>query len=129
MDVEIEQVRQQEQATTDLTLSMLYAWQKALDVPVSELLVEAGDTLASPILERSQLVRFMKTVLAIRQQAKQESIRRMAETMAGQLVEIMPELAKIGPWHSVGKRRRLNELGIAAQRRLADEVFVDSEDE
>ena len=129
MNVEIEQVRQQEQATTDLTLSMLYAWQKALDVPVGELLVEAGDALASPILERSQLVRFMKTVLAIRQQARQESIRRMAETMAGQLVEIMPELAKIGPWHSVGKRRRLDELGIAAQRRLADEVFVDSEDD
>jgi hypothetical protein len=53
----------------------------------------------------------------------------MAETMAGQLVEIMPELANIGPWHSVGKRRRLNELGIAAQRRLADDVFVDPDDD
>ena len=52
----------------------------------------------------------------------------MTETMAGQLVEIMPELANIAPWHSVGKRRRLNELGIAAQRRLADEVFVDPEE-
>jgi transcriptional regulator with XRE-family HTH domain len=129
LNVEIEQVRQQEQATADLPLSTLYAWQKALEVPVSELLVETGDALASPILERSQLVRLMKTVLAIRQQAKQESIRRMAETMAGQLVEIMPELANIGPWHSVGKRRRLNELGIAAQRRLADDVFVDPEDD
>jgi hypothetical protein len=49
----------------------------------------------------------------------------MAETMANQLVEIMPELIHIGPWHAVGKRRRLNELGIAAQRRLKDEVFLD----
>jgi transcriptional regulator with XRE-family HTH domain len=129
MNVEIEQVRCQEQATTDLPLSALYAWQKALDVPVSELLVESGDALASPILERSQLVRLMKTVLAIRRQAKQESIRRMADTMAGQLIEIMPELANIGPWHSVGKRRRLDELGIAAQRRLADNVFVDPDDD
>jgi transcriptional regulator with XRE-family HTH domain len=128
LSVEVEQVRREEQTTTDLTLSVLYAWQKVLDVPVTELLVESGDSLASPILERSQLVRFMKTVLAIRRQAKQESIRRMAETMAGQLIEIMPELANIAPWHNVGKRRGLNELGIASQRRLAEEVFVEPDE-
>ena len=97
MNVEIEQVRQQERESADLPLSALYAWQKALDVPVAELLVEAGDSLVSPVLERSQLVRLMKTVLAIREQAKQESIRRMAQTMFDQLVEIMPELANVGP--------------------------------
>ncbi len=125
LNVEIEQVRRQECATADLPLSALYAWQRALDVPVAELLVEAGDGLASPVLERSQLVRLMKTVLAIREHARQESIRRMAETMIGQLVEIMPELAEVGPWHAVGRRRRLDELGVAAQRRLAEEVFID----
>ncbi|MBN1395940.1 MAG: helix-turn-helix transcriptional regulator [Pirellulales bacterium] len=125
MNLEIEQVRQQEQAAADLTLSTLYAWQKALEVPVAELLVEADGALASPVLERSQLVRLMKTVLAIRQRSRQESIRRMAETMIEQLVEIMPELAEVGPWHAVGRRRRRNELGIAAQRRLSDDVFVD----
>ncbi len=129
LNVEIQQVRQQEQGTADLRLSTLYAWQKILDVPVGELLVESEDSLASPILKRSQLVRFMKTVLAIRQQAKQESIRRLAETMAGQLIEIMPELANIAPWHTIGKRRRLSELGVAAQRRLADDVFIEPDDE
>jgi hypothetical protein len=94
-------------------------------VPVTELLVEASDSLASPVLERSRLVRLMKTVLAIQEQAKQESIRRMAQTMFDQLVEIMPELAQVGPWHAVGKRRRLNELGIAAQRHLAEDMFID----
>jgi transcriptional regulator with XRE-family HTH domain len=128
MNVEIDQVRQQESESADVPLSALYAWQKALDVPVGELLVEAGDSLVSPVLERSQLVRLMKTVLAIRGQAKQESIRRMAQTMCDQLVEIMPELVHIGPWHAVGKRRRLSELGVAAQRRLAEEVFVDHGD-
>ena len=114
--------------TADLPLSVLYAWQKALDVPVAELLVEAGDALTTPVLERSQLVRLMKTVLAICEQARQESIRRMAQTMANQLIEIMPELARVGPWHTVGKRRRLNELGVAAQRRFADEVFIDHDE-
>jgi transcriptional regulator with XRE-family HTH domain len=129
LNLEIEQVRQQERATTDLPLSTIYAWQQALDVPVAELLVESGDSLASPILERSQLVRLMKTVLAIRRQSKQESIRRMTETMASQLIEIMPELANIAPWHSVGKRRRMNDLGVVAQRRLAEEVFVEPDEQ
>ena len=128
LNVGIEDVRLQERETTDLPLSALYAWRDVLDVPVSELLVEAGDALVSPILERSQLVRLMKTVLAIRQQARQKSIRRMAQTMCDQLIEIMPELANIGPWHAVGKRRRLNELGITAQRRLTEDVFIDRGD-
>lgn len=128
LNVDIEVIRDQESDVADLPLSVLYAWQKALDVPFCELVVEAGDSLTSPVLERSQLVRLMKTVLAIRDQARQESIRRMAQTMYDQLVEIMPELANVGPWHIVGKRRRLSELGVAAQRRLAEEVFIDHGD-
>ncbi len=127
LNLEVEQVREQELATSDLPLSELYAWQKALEVPIAELLVEADASLVSPVLERSQLVRLMKTVLAIRERSKQESIRRMAETMIGQLVEIMPELAEVGPWHAVGQRRRLSELGVTAQRRLSDDVFIDRE--
>lgn len=128
MNIEVEEVRQQERQVTDLPLSALCAWQKALEVPMSELLVEADDSLVSPVLERSQLVRLMKTVLAVREQTRQESIRRMVQTMYEQLTEIMPELANIGPWHAVGKRRRLCELGVAAQRRLAEEVFIDRGD-
>lgn len=128
LNIDLDRVREQERETTDLNLSALYAWQKALDVPVGELLVEASDTLTSPILQRSQLVRLMKTVLAICETAKQESVRRMCQTMIGQLVEIMPELENVSAWHTVGKRRRLNELGVAAQRRLAEEVFVDHGD-
>jgi transcriptional regulator with XRE-family HTH domain len=128
LNIEIEQVRQQENSTADLPLSVLFAWQKALEVPVSELLVEAGDSLTSPVLERSQLVRLMKTVLAVQGHARQESIQRMAQTMFNQLVEIMPELASVGPWQAVGKRRHKTELGMAAQRRLADSVFLDHQD-
>ena len=125
LNIDVDEVRKHESQTVDLPLSVLFAWQKVLEVPVAELLVDIDDSLSSPILERSRLVRLMKTVYAIRAQAKQESIRRMAETMANQLIEIMPELIHVGPWHAVGKRRRLSELGIAAQRRLKDEVFLD----
>ena len=125
LNVEIEQVRQQESESSDLPLSIVYAWQKVLEVPVTELLVEAGDALTSPVLKRSQLVRLMKTVLAISERTKQESVRRMVQTIVGQLVEIMPELADVKAWPTGGKRRRLSELGVAAQRRLRDEWFVD----
>ena len=128
LNIETEQVRQQESEGSDLPLSMVYAWQKVLDVPVAELLVEAGDALSSPVLMRSQLVRLMKTVLAISEQTKQESVRRMVQTMVGQLVEIMPELANVGAWHVVGKRRSPSELGVAAQRRLGEEMFVDRDE-
>jgi transcriptional regulator with XRE-family HTH domain len=125
LNLDIEQVRRQEEETADLPLSVLYAWQKALDVPIAELLTEADYSLSSPILERSQLVRLMKTVLAIQRQTRQESVRRMTATMIAQLVEIMPELAQVSPWHAVGKRRRLSELGMAALRRMSDDVFID----
>lgn len=128
LNVDLNQVREQESETADLPLSVVYAWQRALEVPVAELLVEASDTLSTPILERSQLVRLMKTVQAIREESKQVSIRRMAQTLADQLIEIMPELAEVSSWHTVGQRRRLDELGVAAQRRLAEEVFVERDE-
>ena len=37
----------------------------------------------------------------------------------------MPELRSVSAWHAIGVRRRLDELGIAAERVLSDEVFMD----
>ena len=125
LSIEVAMVRLQERETTDMLLSRLYEWQKVLDVPVAELLVEAGDPLSAPVLKRAQLVRVMKTALAMLEAAEQEPIRRMAQTMIDQLVEIMPELEGVGPWHAVGKRRRYDEFGVAAERRLSEDVFLD----
>ena len=87
--------------TTDISLSQLYEWQKVLEVPLSELLIEADDAFSPAIMQRAQLVRLMKSALAIQENAKQETIRRMAQTLIDQLLEIMPELAGVGPWHAV----------------------------
>jgi transcriptional regulator with XRE-family HTH domain len=125
MNMELSAVREQENETCDMSLSQLYEWQKALEVPVSELLVEADDDLAVGIQHRAQLVRLMKTALAIKENARQDSIRRMIETLIEQLLEIMPELSGVGPWHAVGKRRRLDELGAAADRLMSENVFLD----
>ena len=121
-------VHEQEQESADLTLSTLYAWQEVLNVPISELLVETEESLSAPVMRRAQLLRVMKTVQTILERSRQVSIRRLAQTLADQLAEIMPELKQVGPWPAVGKRRTSRELGQAAYRRLCADMFAGSED-
>ncbi|MFZ5833447.1 MAG: helix-turn-helix domain-containing protein [Planctomycetota bacterium] len=125
LGIEPSRVKLQEQPTSDLLISTLLAWQQVLDVPAGELFVEADDQLAPPVLRRTQLLRMMKTVLAIGETTNEEPIRRMVETLVQQLLEVMPELDGVSAWHSIGQRRSRDELGIAASRRLGEDVFVD----
>jgi hypothetical protein len=99
----------------------LYKWQKALDVPVSELLIEPDTQLSRPVLERARMIRLMKTAAAILERTSSSSIRRMAQMLVNQLVEVMPELAEVGPWHSVGQRRSLSELGRIVDNTISTE--------
>ena len=124
MNVDAAVVRREEVETADLSLSRLYQWQEALGVPIGELLVESEDSLSYPLMKQAQFVRLMKTALAIREQTEQEPVHLMAQTLIDQLVEMMPELQGVRPWHAVGNRR-LEESGVAAQRALSDDVFVD----
>ena len=123
---DVRQLRLQEQETTDLRISDLQKWQVALDVPLSELLVEPESALSRPILERSRLVRLMKTIAAIRERAQSVRIQRMAQTAAEQLLEIMPELKDVSPWHEYGQRRSLNEYGRVVERQMSDELLQQS---
>ena len=49
--------------------------------------------------------------------------KRMAEMLVGQLVEIMPELEDVSPWHDYGQRRSLDEYGRAAERCISEEFL------
>jgi transcriptional regulator with XRE-family HTH domain len=128
LQIDVEEVRQQESEYTDLPLSTLYAWQSILDVPVAELLVEPGDELAVTVELRSQLLRLAKSVQMVAERTKQQSIRWMAQTMFSQLVEIMPELATIDAWNITGRPRRRSDLGVAAERRAPDDIFLGQDD-
>jgi hypothetical protein len=125
LNMEVAKIKIQERATSDILLSQLYQWQCVLETPIGELLIEAEDQLAVPVLKRAQLVRMMKTVLAMIEVTNEEPIRRMAQTLIAQMTQIMPELQHVSPWHSVGKRRRQDEFGMAVERRLSDDVFLD----
>lgn len=121
--VDIRQLRAQERESADLRISDLHKWRKALDVPLSELLVEPDAALSHPVMERARLIRLMKTAVAIRDRSESVGIRRMAQMLCEQLTEVMPELAEVGPWHDYGQRRGLDEFGRIVDRTIPDELL------
>lgn len=119
----VRETRSQEDESFDLRLSDLYRWQAALSVPIGDLLVDPGTPLSTPVMERAQMVRLMKTAMALLELAPTARTRRLAQTLVEQLVEVMPELDGIGPWHSVGQRRSLDEYGRIVERCVPDDFL------
>jgi hypothetical protein len=114
-----EHVHRQEQEGYDLLLSELYNWQRVLDVPVSELLVEPTRQLSQPISKRAMMVKVMKTAATILEAAQHAETKTLAQRLVEQLLEIMPELEGVSAWPSVGQRRSLDEVGRIAQHPLS----------
>lgn len=123
LGLEMQVVRRQEQPESDLRVSELLMWQQVLEVPLAELLVEGEGQLSGPILERSRMVKLMKTAAAIRERTRDTPLERMVEMLVAQILEIMPELRDVTPWHTVGARRTLGDLGRTASRTVSDDVF------
>jgi transcriptional regulator with XRE-family HTH domain len=119
MHIEMREIRSQEEESADLRLSELYRWQQVLEVPVSELLVEENDPLSRPVMERAHLLRVMKTAQSIVEKANTPALCRLGQMLVEQLTQIMPELEGVSPWHSVGQRRSLDDLG-----RIAEQPFT-----
>jgi transcriptional regulator with XRE-family HTH domain len=123
LGLDLKTVRQQERESADLHLSELYAWQQVLDVPIADLLLDNDGPLSPLVLQRARMVKLMKTAAAIQDKAETNSIRRLVQMLIDQLVEIMPELKEVGPWHSVGQRRTLEEFGRIVEQPIAEETF------
>ena len=128
LGITLQDVARQECETTDLPLSVLHKWAKVLGLPVAELVKEPDVSLSTPLLNRARLIRVMKTAMALLQRSRNLQTKRFAQTMVDQLIEIMPDLRGVGAWHVEGRRRRLDELGVAAERCFSDEVFRDVAD-
>ena len=116
-----------EDETCDLLLSTLYQWRAALGVPAANLLLDEDDGLSAPVLKRARMIRLMKTAAAILERAEQDSMKRLAQMLVDQLIEIMPELETVTAWHAVGQRRSLDECGRIAEHQLPDDWFMRSE--
>lgn len=120
--IDMHEARVQEDEHTDLNLSTLYAWQEVLDVPVADLLIESPE-LSPQVLQRSRLLKLMKTAAAIREETDNPGVRKLAELMMEQLIELMPELKDVSPWHLVSGRRRVREYGRSVERPVPDNLF------
>jgi transcriptional regulator with XRE-family HTH domain len=125
LGITVQDVGRQECETTDLPLSVLHKWAKVLGLPVAELVKEPDGSLSAPLVNRARLIRVMKSAMTILERVGNPQAKRFAQTMVDQLIEIMPDLRGVGAWHVEGKRRRLDELGVAAERCFSDEVFRD----
>ena len=77
LGIEMSVVRRQEQPDCDLRLSDLQRWQEVLEVPVAELLEEGEGQLSGPVLERSRMVKLMKTAAAIRERTSGTPVGRV----------------------------------------------------
>ena len=123
LGVDTATVCQQEQEATDLPLSLIYAWQKVLDVPVAELLVDSDAPFSPSVLSRARLIRVMKTAASIKDKVHSSSLKSLVATLTEDLLEIMPELRETAGWHTVGHRRALDELGQVVERQLPADLF------
>jgi transcriptional regulator with XRE-family HTH domain len=118
LGISLPAAEEQERPSSDILLSDLYRWQKVLGVPAAELLKEPNGQLSKPVALRAKLVRVMKTAKSIQERADRIPVRRLAQSLARQLVRIMPELQDTTAWPVIGPHRGENELGQAFFRRL-----------
>ena len=93
LDMSVREIRDQENACTDLRISELLKWQEILEVPLADLLIDSEESLSDPVSRRASLLRVMKTAKAIQETARDRSVRRLATMLVEQWVHIMPELA------------------------------------
>lgn len=117
MGIDAKTYRSLEDPARDLTLSELSAIQKALDVPIGDLLVER-EGLSQPVEQRAKMVKAMKTAVAIRETKSGPRVQRMAEMLCEQLCEMMPELKDVSGWPQFGARRGANALGKALAQQI-----------
>lgn len=117
----VSEVRAQEDERADLLVSDLYRWQAALEVPIDELLHEPEDSLSPMVSMRAQLLKVMKTAMAIRRQARSEAERRLGRLLTEQLLEMMPELKEVSGWPAVGHRRRADEVGRIGENPISED--------
>lgn len=116
MGVPMSQVRKEEEPLSNLSLADIVRWQKALEVPLIDLLIDEDSPISSPVISRARWLRLMKTVKALLEASPSSSITRMAQMLEGQVLEVMPELQDVGAWHSVGQRRSQDEQGRIAEQ-------------
>ena len=69
------------------------------------------------------MLKIMKSARSLVEASHPGPAKRMAENLVEQLLDLMPELKEVSPWHSVGQRRSLDEMGRIAEQPLGDPSY------
>jgi len=126
LGLSVSEARQQEEGSIDITVSQLYRWQQALEAPLAELLEEPTDYLSPRVLDRARMLRIMKTALTIHAQARSPGMKRLAQVLVDQLLEMMPELEDVSAWPTVGQRRKGEEMGRIVDNPIPEHWFFEA---
>ncbi len=122
MNVTMATARAEEEGNCNLCISDLYRWQRALQVPLTELLEPPSTGLSEPVRQRACLVRLAKTAKTLLTKCSHGANHRLVSRMVDQLHELMPELREVGTWPE-GRPRPLDDLGRTADEILTSEWF------
>jgi len=125
MHMPMRDVRTQEDPSCDLPLTALYRWQQALRVPASEILVEPGDKLSSPVNIRARLLRMMKTIVTILDKPQSERTTNLLENLRNEILAVMPEIENIDRWHGSNATRGADDIAAAVLRQIDEELLRD----
>jgi len=91
LGLSVEEVRLQEQAANP-SVGTLNQWATALNVPVTELVVEPDEWQDSTHLAKAKAERMLRVAATLRDHSRRRSIQRLAQTFVDQLTEILPAL-------------------------------------
>lgn len=114
MGISVEEALRQMDPDYNLTLSQMFAWSEALDVPLPELLPFDSRT-SDPIRNRGLLLRIVKTARTIQNLSHNTPVQYAAQTLVDQLIELIPEYASVEPWPTVGKSRAAKSEGVVSK--------------
>lgn len=126
MNTTVAVVDQQLETTCDLTLSDLYKWRAALDVPVADLLVEPDPGLSPCIRQRADLLKAMKTVRLMEHYTQNATTRLLVTQLTDQLTAMMPELRYVDAWPKVGTRRTTDEVAAIEEHVIPASLVEDA---
>lgn len=126
MDLPANQVREQEDPTCDISLSSLYRWQQALNVPAAELLMEPDDGLSFPIQTRARLLRMMKTIVTLLDEPQPDRTVDLIENLKTEILAVMPEAEHVDRWHGCGNSRDGRDVAAAVLRQIDDALLMDN---
>jgi transcriptional regulator with XRE-family HTH domain len=125
MNLTASEVRRQQEPSCDLRLSSLYRWQRALNVPAAELLMESGDGLSAPIHLRARLLRMMKTIVTILAEPQPDRTANLIQNLKTDILAVMPEVENVDRWHGSGCGRGEHDLAAAVLRQIDDALLMD----